>query len=160
MRTWSTTKAKATSSSTDNGTAKGWGKKKVGGLHATFKGKPELSADHFDGLFIHKSGAITGGGDKNEDDIKDHIDLSARAEVNPRCLKLYGKTLIYAKQGLKSIIRAGKKEGYTLNKAELGTALDEMNDAGAFSDIELDGAALPSLIGMVGEQQQASANQS
>ncbi len=63
----------------DNGTAKGWGKKKVGGLLATFKGKPELSADHFDGLFIHKSGAITGGGDKNEDDIKDHIDLSARA---------------------------------------------------------------------------------
>ena len=25
----------------DNGTAKGWGKKKVGGLLATFKGKPE-----------------------------------------------------------------------------------------------------------------------
>ena len=80
--------------------------------------------------------------------------------MNPRCLKLYGKTLIDTKQGLKSIIRAGKKESYTLNKAELGTALDEMNDAGAFSDIELDGAALPSLIGMVGEQQQASANQS
>ena len=56
--------------------------------------------------------------------------------------ELYGETLIAAKQGLKSVDRAGKKEGYTLNKAELGTALDEMNDAGAFSDIGLDGAAL------------------
>ena len=34
----------------DNGTAKGWGAKKVGGLIAKFKSKPELSADHFDGL--------------------------------------------------------------------------------------------------------------
>ena len=34
----------------DNGSKKGWGKKKVGGLLAKFKGKPELSADHFEGL--------------------------------------------------------------------------------------------------------------
>ena len=33
-----------------NGEEKGWGKKKVGGLLATFKGKPELSADHFEDL--------------------------------------------------------------------------------------------------------------
>ena len=33
-----------------NGEEKGWGKKKVGGLIARFKGKPELSADHFEGL--------------------------------------------------------------------------------------------------------------
>ena len=32
----------------DNGTKKGWGAKKVGGLVAKFKGKPELSADLFD----------------------------------------------------------------------------------------------------------------
>ena len=38
----------------DNGTAKGWGKKKLGGLIAKFKGKPELSADHFDGLSAAK----------------------------------------------------------------------------------------------------------
>ena len=48
----------------DNGTAKGWGKKKVGGLLATFKGKPELSADHLEGLSAHKGDAITGGGGK------------------------------------------------------------------------------------------------
>ena len=34
----------------DNGTAKGWGAKKVGGLMASFKEKPELSADHFEGM--------------------------------------------------------------------------------------------------------------
>ena len=34
----------------ENGSKKGWGKKKVGGLLAKFKGKPELSADHFEGL--------------------------------------------------------------------------------------------------------------
>ena len=34
----------------DNGTAKGWGAKKVGGLLAEFKSKPELTADHFNGL--------------------------------------------------------------------------------------------------------------
>ena len=42
-----------------NGTAKGWGAKKVGGLVARFKGKPELSADHFVGLTTHESDAIT-----------------------------------------------------------------------------------------------------
>ena len=43
----------------DNGTAKGLGKEKVGGLLATFKGKPELSADHFEGLSAHKGGFST-----------------------------------------------------------------------------------------------------
>ena len=56
----------------DNGTAKGWGAKKVGGLLARFKGKPELSADHFEGLSAHKGDAITGGGKKGAD-IKDQI---------------------------------------------------------------------------------------
>ena len=39
------------------------------------------------------------------------------------------------------------------SKKELGAALDEMNDAGAFSDFELDDAALAALMGMGGEQQ-------
>ena len=56
----------------DNGTAKGWGAKKVGGLLAKFKGKPELTADHFDGLSAHTGDAITGGGSKGGD-IKDQI---------------------------------------------------------------------------------------
>ena len=34
----------------DNGTKKGWGAKKVGGLVAKFKGKPEQSVSNFDGL--------------------------------------------------------------------------------------------------------------
>ena len=34
----------------DNGIAKGWGKKKVGGLIARFEGNPELPAEQFEGM--------------------------------------------------------------------------------------------------------------
>ena len=140
----------------DNGTAKGWGAKKVGGLIARFKGKPELTADHFDGLSAHTGDAITGGGASKSGDIKDQI-ASLRAGLSDsKVSELYGQTLIDPKKGLKSIAKAGKKEGYKFDKAELGEALDEMNDAGAFFDVELDDAALASLMGMGGSQQQAS----
>ena len=134
----------------DNGTAKGWGAKKVGGLLAKFKGKPELSADHFEGLSDHKSDAITGG------DIKDQIASLRKGLSDLKVSELYGETLIDPKKGLKSIAKAGKKEGYKLDKKELGAALDEMNDAGAFLDVELDDAALATLMGMGGAVGQAS----
>ena len=139
----------------ENGAAKGWGEKKVGGLIAKFKGKPELSADHFEGLSSHKSDVITGGGGKKGGGIKDEIGSLREDLSDEEVSALYGKTLIDPKKGLKSIAKAGKKEGYKFNKAELGAALDEMDDAGAFSEIELDDAALASLMGMGGEQQQA-----
>ena len=139
----------------DNGTAKGWGAKKLGGLIARFKGKPELTADHFDGLSAHKSDAITGGGGSKGGDIKNQI-ASLRAGLSDsKVSKLYGQMLIDPKKGLKSIAKAGKKEGYQFDKAELGEALDEMNDAGAFFDVELDDAALATLMGMGGAQQNA-----
>ena len=67
--------------------------------------------------------------------------------------ELYVATLINQKKGLKKIVKAGKKEGYEFDKAELGAALDEMNQEGAFSSIELDDAALATLMGMGGSQQ-------
>jgi len=70
--------------------------------------------------------------------------------------ELYGQTLIDPKKGLKSIAKAGKKEGYKFDKAELGEALDEMNKGGAFYDVELDDAALASLMGIGGSQQDRS----
>tara|TARA_B100001939_G_scaffold310702_1_gene292776 strand:- start:352 stop:975 length:624 start_codon:yes stop_codon:yes gene_type:complete len=138
----------------DNGTAKGWGEKKVGGLLATFKGKPELSAEQFEGLSAHKGDAITGGGGSKSGDIKDQITAARERLSDAKVSQLYGETLIDPKKGLKSIAKAGKKEGYKFNKKELGVALDEMNDAGAFSSVELDDAALATLMGMGGEQQQ------
>ena len=132
----------------DNGTAKGWGKKKVGGLLATFKGKPELSADHFEDLSAHED-VVTSGGD-----IKEQITSLRGGLSESEVSELYGETLIDPKKGLKSITKAGKKEGYKFDKAELGAALDEMDDSGAFSDVELDAAALASLMGMGGEQEQ------
>jgi hypothetical protein len=144
----------------ENGAAKGWGAKKVGGLLAKFKGKPELSASHFDGLSAHKADAITGDGGKKGGDIKDQIASLSEALGDEAVSQLYGETLIDTKKGLKSITKAAKKEGYKFNKSELGEALDEMNKGGSFSDIELDDAALASLMGMGGNVQQASANQS
>ena len=143
----------------ENGSKKGWGKKKVGGLLAKFKGKPELSADHFEGLSTHKGDAITGGGGGKKGggtkggDIKDQIASFREGLSESKVSELYGETLIDPKKGLKSITKAGKKEGYKFDKAELGEALDEMNDAGAFSDVELGDAALTTLMGMGGEQQ-------
>ena len=140
----------------DNGTAKGWGAKKMGGLLAKFKGKPELTADHFEGLSAHTGDAITGGGGSKGGDIKDQI-ASLRADLSDsKVSELYGQTLIDPKKGLKSIIKAGKKEGYQFDKAELGEALDEMNDAGAFFDVEMDDAALATLMGQGGAQQQGA----
>ena len=136
----------------DNGTAKGWGAKKVGGLIAKFKSKPELSADNFDGLSAH-SDAVTGGGSKGGD-IKDQIASLRDGLSDAKVSELYGETLIDPTKGLNSIAKAGKKEGYSFNKAELGEALDEMNNGGAFFDVELDDAALASLMGMGGAQQQ------
>jgi len=124
----------------DNGTAKGWGAKKVGGLLAKFKGKPELSADNFEGLSAHKGDAITGG------DIKDQIAAGRERLSDAKVSELYGETLINPKKGLNNIIKAGKKEGFMFDKKELGIALDEMNDAGAFSDVELDDAALAAMM--------------
>ena len=139
----------------DNGTAKGWGAKKVGGLLAKFKGKPELTADHFDGLSAHKGDAITGGGGSKGGDIKDQIASLREGLSDSKVSELYGQTLIEPKKGLKSIVKAGKKEGYQFDKKELGAALDEMNKGGAFFDVELDDAALASLMGMGGAQQQS-----
>ena len=132
----------------DNGTKKGWGKKKVGGLVAKLKGKPELSADHFDGLSAHKSNAINGS-----DYIKDKITSLGEELGDEKMSELYGETLINPKKGLKRIVKAGKKEGYLFKNSELVTALDEMNRAGSFSNLELDDAALASLMGMGGALQ-------
>ncbi|WP_037991117.1 hypothetical protein, partial [Synechococcus sp. CC9616] len=140
----------------DNGTAKGWGKKKVGGLLATFKGKPELSADHFEDLSAHEDVVTSGGGGSNGGDIKEQIASLREGLSESDVAELYGETLIDPKKGLKSITKAGKKEGYKFDKAELGAALDEMDDSGAFSDVELDAAALASLMGMGGAQEQDS----
>ncbi len=125
----------------DNGIAKGWGAKKVGGLVARFKGKPELSADNFDGLTAHGGDAITGG-----EDIKDQIASFREVLSDADESRLYGETLINPTKGLKRIVKAGKKEGYSFDKDELADALNEMDQAGEFFDVELDDAALASLL--------------
>ena len=141
----------------ENGKEKGWGAKKVGGLIAKFKGKAELSVDHFDGLSAHKADVVTGGakgGGGQAADIKDQIVSALEILSDAEISELYGEVLIDSKKGLKSIVKVGKTLGYSVNKAELRVALDDMNDAGAFNDIELDAAALDVLLNSGGSQQQ------
>ena len=128
-----------------NGTKKGWGKDDHDGLVAKFKGKPELSADNFDELTAHGGDDITGEGD-----IKDQITTFRESLSDADESRFYGETLINPTKGIKRIRKAAKKEGYSFDKAELGDALNEMDQAGEFFDVELDDAALASLLGNAG----------
>ena len=128
-----------------NGTKKGWGKDDHDGLVAKFKGKPELSASNIDGLTTHESDAITGN-----EDIKNQITSLGEELGDEKMSELYGETLINPKKGLKRIVKAGKKEGYSFDKDELGDALNEMDQAGAFTSLELDDAAMGALVGVGG----------
>ena len=153
---WSTTRREGKLFLNDNGAAKGWGEKKVGGLVAKFKGKPKLSADQFDGLTAHGGDAITGGGGQQGADIKDQISSLREGLTESKVSELYGEMLIDPQKGIKSISKTAKKAGYKFNQAELGAALNEMDEAGAFSNVELDDAALTTLLGLGGEQQQGA----
>ena len=126
----------------ENGTAKGWGEKKVGGLVAKFKGNPELSADNFDDVTAYGRDAITGG-----EDIKGQITSLGEEFGDEKMSELYGEILINPKKGLKRIVKAGKKEGYSFDKDELADALNEMDQAGAFVSVEVDDASLDALLG-------------
>ena len=137
----------------DNGTKKGWGKKKVGGLLAKFKGKPELSADHFEGLSTHKSDLITDGGGKSKGDTQEQIASYRDTLSDSEEADLFVDFTLEPKKALKRAVKDAKKEGYVFDPDELGDALEEMDKAGAFSDVELGDAALASLMGMGGEQQ-------
>ena len=47
------------------------------------------------------------------------------------------------------------KDGYIFDRDELAEELNEMNKGGAFSDIELDAAAMEAMFSQGGEQQNA-----
>ena len=53
--------------------------------------------------------------------------------------------MIDPKKGLKSIARIGKGKGYQFDKAELNDALNEMNQGGAFNDIDWDAIGFEAL---------------
>ncbi|WP_413440636.1 hypothetical protein [Synechococcus sp. MIT S1220] len=89
-----------------NGEEKGWGKKKVGGLIARFKGKPELSADHFDGLTAHESDSVIsrvifpGNGEFDEGlyQMQDGTLLFAEPDLDPGDSP-FNDEVIYGKDG-------------------------------------------------------------
>ena len=138
----------------ENGTAKGWGAKKVGGLIAKFKGKPELTAEHFDGLSAH-SDAVTGGGSNGQGDIKDQIASYRETLSDSEQADLLVDFTLEPKQALKRVIKDGKKVGYVFDRDELAEELEEMNKGGSFSDIELDAAAMEAMFSQGGEQETA-----
>ena len=137
----------------ENGTAKGWGAKKVGGLIAKFKSKPELSADHFDGLSAH-SDAVTGGaGSNGQGDTKDQIAAYRETLSDSEQTDLLVDFTLEPKQALKRVMKDGKKVGYVFDRDELAEELTEMNKGGSFSDIELDAAAMEAMFSQGGEQE-------
>ena len=118
----------------ENGTAKGWGKKKVGGLLATFKGKPELSADNFKGLSAHQDAVTSGGGGKNKGDTKEQIASYRDTLSDSEEADLLVDFTLEPKKALKRAVKDAKKGGYVFDPDELGDALEEMDKAGAFTD--------------------------
>ena len=137
----------------DNGTANGWGAKKVGGLIAKFKSKPELTADNFDGLSAH-SDAVTGGGRGNgKGDTKDQIASYRETLSDSEEAALLDDFTLEPSKALKAVIKDGKKDGYIFDRDELAEELNEMNKGGSFSDIELDAAAMEAMFSQRGEQE-------
>ena len=107
-----------------------------------------------EGLGSREGDAITGGGGSKGGDIKYEI-ASLRAGLSDsKVSQLYGETLIAPKKGLKSIAKAGKKEGYKFDKKELGAALDEMMMRG-FQRCGTGCCCTGNLMGLGGAQQQA-----
>ena len=94
----------------ENGTAKGWGAKKVGGLIAKFKSKPELSADHFDGLSAH-SEAVTGAWNKAKE-TKEQIASYWEILTNSDEAALLVDFTLEPKKALKRVFKDGKKDSY------------------------------------------------
>ena len=126
----------------DNDTAKGWGANQVGGLIAKFKGKPELSANHFDGLSA--STRIKDGG------TKDQIAVYRETLTDSEQADLLVDFTLEPRNALKCVIKDCKKEGYIFDRDELAEELDEMNNGGAFIDIELDAAAMEAMFSQGG----------
>ena len=138
----------------ENGTAKGWGAKKVGGLIAKFKSKPELSAEQFDGLSAHSDAVTGGGGSKGQGDTKDQIASYRETLSDSEEAALLVDFTLEPSKALKAVIKDGKKDGYIFDRDELAEELEEMNKGGSFSDIELDAAAMEAMFSQAGEQEQ------
>ena len=62
----------------ENGAQKGWGVEEVGGLLANFKGKPELSAESFDGMKPFDDDELTGHTDGDDGDTSMEIIFTSR----------------------------------------------------------------------------------
>ena len=60
------------------------------------------------------------------------------------------------KKALKRVIKDGKKEGYVFDRDELAEELEEMDKGGAFTDIELDAAAMEAMFSQGGVQESRS----
>ena len=97
-----------------NGEEKGWGAKKVGGLIAKFKSKPELSADQFDELSANSDAVTGGGGSNGQGDTKDQIASYRATLTDSEEAALLVDFTLEPKKALKRVIKDGQKVGYTL----------------------------------------------
>ena len=128
---------------------------------AWLKGKPELSAEQFEGMEAFD--AVTGDhvhehghDDEHSGDTKEQI--AAYRETltdSEQADYLVGFTL-KPKKTLKRVISDSKKGGYGVDRNERADELEEMNNGGAFTDIELDAAAMEALFSQGGREVNAA----
>ena len=64
--------------------------------------------------------------------------------------------ILNSSKTLKHVIKDGKKEGYVFDRDELAEELEEMNNGGAFDDIEVDAAAMEAMFSRGGGEQEQS----
>ena len=154
-----------------NGVAKGWGKKKVGGLIARFTDKPDLTIDNFPEMSTYypdvgcvhagcqspgnggtKEGATKGGGNKRADNNAQIAAYRASLTDAEEADLLVHHSLQPIKT-VKRVTKDGKQEDYGFDRNELAAELVGINKGWALEDIELDAAAMETLFSQEGVRQ-------
>ena len=98
--------------------------------------------------------AVTGDHDhEHGGDTKEQIAAYRETLTDSEQADLLVDFTLEPSKTLKRVIKDGKKEGYVFERDELAKELDEMNNGGAFADIELDAVAMQSLFSQGGEQE-------
>ena len=115
-------------------------------------------ADHFESLSAHTEAVTGAGGSKSASskngDTKEQIAAYREILTDSEQADYLVAFKLDPRKNLKRVIKDGKKEGYVFERDELAEELNEMNKGGAFSDIELDAAALEAMFSQAGEPEQ------
>ena len=86
----------------------------------------------------------------HDGDTKDQISVYRETLTDSEQADLLVDFTLEPRNALKCVIKDCKKESYIFDRDELAEELDEMNNGGAFIDIELDAAAMEAMFSQGG----------